>query len=304
MAIHTPPAAAACGLSGQGQPLATHCTDLREPASIAPRPYLHPLRSLAGAAVTEAGPDDHPHHLGLSVAFSDVNGTNFWGGSTFTAASGPRLLANHGTQLPQGWHSSAGADTAGESGSVSWRSAAGDELAVEQRRIQYFAHPEPGSWSLSLSSVIRPAAGVQRLAVSSSAVKGRAGAGYGGIFWRFPCGSGDPVVLSGTGSGAAAAHGSLSPWLSVTMRVDGRPVSVLLSQDAGRLLPWFVRADGYLGAGPAVAWSEPAYVYPHAPLSLGLHAVIHDGAVKTPARALELLHQHPRLTPGSTDRTV
>ena len=69
-------------------------------------------------------------------------------------------------------------------------------------------------------------------------------------------------------------------------------------------LPWFIRAEGYLGAGPAVAWSEPSHSGHNTPLRLGLHAVIHDGAVQTPARALELLHQHPRLSrPGSTDRT-
>ena len=300
LAIHTPSAAAAPGFSVQGQPLATHCTGLRQPATSAPRPYLHPVRSLAGTTVTEARPADHPHHLGLSIAFSDVNGTNFWGGSTYTAANGSMLLANHGTQLPQGWQSS----PQEESGGVSWRSESGDELAVEQRRIQYFAHPEPGSWSLSLSSVIVPSAGVERLVVSSSAVKGRAGAGYGGIFWRFARDSGDPVVLSDAGSGADAAHGSLSPWLSVTMRIDGGPVSVLLAQDPEHLLPWFIRAEGYLGAGPAVAWSEPVHVDRTAPLRLALHAVIHDGPVPTAARALELLQQHPRISrPSSPDRT-
>ena len=309
---HTTPHPAA-GSSLQGHALATHCTALLEPVSSAPRPYLHPVRSLAGATVTEAGPADHPHHLGLSVAFSDVNGTNFWGGSTFTAASGPMLLANHGTQLPLGWQPSVGAEPGGESGGegggesggVSWRSASGEELAVEQRHIRYFAHPEPGSWSLSLSSVIRPGAGVERLVVSSSAVKGRAGAGYGGIFWRFPRGSTEPLVLSDAGSGAGAAHGSLSTWLSVSMCIDGGPVSVVLAQDPEHPLPWFIRADGYLGAGPAVAWSEAAHVDHASPLRLDLHAVIHDGPVPTAGRALELLRQHPRLSPsGSTDRTV
>ena len=300
MAIHTTPAAAAPGFSCLGQPLAIHCTSLQQPDSSAPRPYLHPVRSLAGATVTESEPADHPHHLGLSIAFSDVNGTNFWGGSTFTAANGPMLLANHGTQLPQGWQSS----PEEESGGVSWRSASGEELVVEKRRIQYFVHPEPGSWSLSLSSVIRPAAGVERLVVSSSAVKGRPGAGYGGIFWRFARGSGDPLVLSGAGSGADAAHGSLSPWLSVTMRIDGGPVSVVLAQDCERQLPWFIRADGYLGAGPAVAWDEPARADRVRPLKLSLHAVIHDGPVPTAARALGLLQQHPRINrPSSPDRT-
>ena len=308
MAIHTPPPAAAPGLTGPVSSLGTHCTGRQQPATSAPRPYLHPIRSLGGATVTEAAPADHPHHLGLSIAFSDVNGTNFWGGSTFTAASGPVLLANHGTQVPQGWKSTADGEadggTGSESGAVSWRSHSGGELAVEQRHLEYFAHPEPGTWSLSLSSVIRPAAGVEQLEVSSSAVKGRAGAGYGGIFWRFPQGSADPLVLSDAGSGADAAHGSRSPWLAVSLRIDGAPVSVVLAQDPERPLPWFIRAEGYLGAGPAVAWSEPARAGHNTPLRLGLHAVIHDGAVQTPARALELLQQHPRLSrPGSTDRT-
>lgn len=311
LAIHTTQTTPrpALGFCLQGQALATHCTALGEPVSSAPRPYLHPVRSLSGATVTEAGPADHPHHLGVSVAFSDVNGTNFWGGSTFTAASGPRLLANHGTQLPQGWQSSVGGNPEGEdcaeSGGVSWRSLSGQELAVEQRRIEYFAHPEPGSWSLSLSSVIRPGAGVEQLVVSSSAVKGRTGAGYGGIFWRFPGGSAEPLVLSDAGSGADAAHGSRSPWLSVTMVIDGALVSVVLAQDPKNPLPWFIRADGYLGAGPAVAWSEAAHVDHATPLRLDLHAVIHDGPVPTPGHALELLHQHPRLRrSGATDRTV
>ena len=297
--VHYIHSAEAPGSPHEEQPRATHNTALQEPVNYAPRPYLHPLRSKAGIVVTDAGPADHRHHLGLSVAFSDVNGTNFWGGSTYTAANGPAVLANHGTQIPYGWQ-----QTPGEaSGSVSWLSRNGGEIGVEQRRIQYFHDAGAGAWGLSLSSVIVPAAGIQRLEVSSSAVKGRKGAGYGGIFWRFPESAGEPVVLSEAGTGAAAAHGSLSPWLSIGMVIDGAPVTVLLAQEAGRILPWFVRAEGYLGAGPAVAWDEPAVVDHRNPLKLALHAVIHDGHVSTAAQALQLLNQHPLTNPGSPDRT-
>ena len=88
------------------------------------------------------------------------------------------------------------------------------------------------------------------------------------------------------------------------MRIDGGPVSVVLAQDRERQLPWFIRADGYLGAGPAVAWDEPARADRVRPLKLSLHAVIHDGPVPTAARALGLLQQHPRINrPSSPDRT-
>jgi hypothetical protein len=293
--IDTP--VAARGFAWQEHLLATHNTALQQPASLSPRPYLHPLRSKAGTVVTDAEPADHPHHLGLSVAFSDVNGTNFWGGSTYTAANGPMLLPNHGKQVPHGWQSPSqeGGEehSEEETGLVSWLAADGRELAAEQRRVRYFRSTGPSAWALSLSSVIVPAADVQRLEVSSSAVKGRKGAGYGGIFWRFPESAGQAQVLSEAGTGAGAAHGSGSRWLSIGMHINGAPVTVLLAQDAGRILPWFVRADGYLGAGPAVAWGKPAAADHHNPLKLALHAVIHDGPVPTAAHALELLNQHP-----------
>ena len=298
MATHTIPAAGE-GVSRGGHPLAVHNKDLGQPASLAPRPYLHPVRSLAGTVTTQSEPADHRHHLGLSIAFTDVNGTNFWGGSTYTPDRGPVLLDNHGVQRPYGWQSTPHA----EFGSVSWFSQSGGQLAAEQRRIQYLHHPEPASWSLSLFSVMIPAGGIPRLEVSSSAVKGRKGAGYGGIFWRFPEAAGRPLVLSDAGSGADAAHGSLSPWLSISTVIDGAPVSVVLAHDPGRLLPWFIRTDGYVGAGPSVAWAQPAVVDHKNPLKLALHAVIHDGPVDTRAHALELLQQHPFLSNSSPDRT-
>ncbi len=273
------------------------------PASSSPRPYLHPVRSLAGAVLTEAAPEDHPHHLGLSIAFADLNGTNFWGGSTFTP-DGPAVLPNHGRQVPMGWTDSpTGASPKEATGTVVWRSEQGADVAVEQRSVRCFSHPQPGTWSLSLESVMVPAGNVGRLEVSSSAVKGRAGAGYGGIFWRFPGASSRPLVLSANGEGAAAAHGSRSPWLAISTTIDGAPVSVVLGQ-GGSLRPWFVRTEGYLGAGPAVAWSEKAVADAASPLAQSLHAVIHDGPVDTPTQALKLLQHHPGIPAlRSPDRT-
>ncbi|WP_457967944.1 PmoA family protein [Arthrobacter sp. D1-29] len=308
--VPSPSAALAADQPPAGQSLVTHCTGRALPITSAPRPYLHPIMSLAGTTVTDAEPADHPHHLGLSLAFSDVNGTNFWGGSTFTRGGGPVLLPNHGTQVPWGWQHTAG----GAAGNVTWRSESGKEVALERRSFHYLSHPDPKTWSLSVASVMVPGAGVKELVVSSSAVKGRNGAGYGGIFWRFGACAGEPVILSAAGHGESAAHGSTSSWLSISMRIDGAPVGVVLSQDVLEprihardgegLLPWFVRADGYLGAGPAVAWAEPARATSSRPLRLALNAVIHDGPVETSAHALDLLQQHPRISHTRTpDRT-
>ena len=53
-----------------------------------PRPYLHPVSTLAGTVVTDHLPEDHVWHLGAGVAIQDVDGVNFWGGRTYTRDAG------------------------------------------------------------------------------------------------------------------------------------------------------------------------------------------------------------------------
>ena len=44
----------------------------------APRPFLHPVRTPAGALLTVEAPADHPWHHALWFAIKFVNGENFW----------------------------------------------------------------------------------------------------------------------------------------------------------------------------------------------------------------------------------
>jgi hypothetical protein len=47
--------------------------------SARPKTYIHPLRAPNGFVVTRDGPPDHVHHRGLFLAWSGVNGFDFWG---------------------------------------------------------------------------------------------------------------------------------------------------------------------------------------------------------------------------------
>jgi len=85
-------------LKAAGRPVGRYVTSHRLPARLSPRPYLHPVTTLAGTAVTELTPADHTHHLGVGVAVPDVEGHNFWGGRTYVRDQGPTELDNHGAQ--------------------------------------------------------------------------------------------------------------------------------------------------------------------------------------------------------------
>ncbi|WP_168221200.1 DUF6807 family protein [Actinomadura sp. WMMA1423] len=244
-------------------------------AADAPRPHLHPVRTLGGRVVTESRPDDHVHHLGAGVAISDVDGVNFWGGSTYVRGEGPRMLANHGRQRRRSLRTVDG----GYAEELDWTGPDGTVLATGERTLT--ARPVPariasGAWALDFAFTLTGRTG-RPLVLQSSACKGRVGAGYGGFFWRAPKGSAGLAVFTGEASGEEAVHGSATPWLALTSDAW----SLVFVQTTG-LDPWFVRVAEYPGVGPALAWDEPLTVPER--LERAVTVVVADGRL-APDRA-------------------
>src|SRR5947209_8469657 len=73
------------------------------PANEAPRPYAHPVRSLAGETLTAFRPNDHPWHHALSLTLGSVDGVNFWGGPSYIRDAGYCWRADHGEQIHVRW---------------------------------------------------------------------------------------------------------------------------------------------------------------------------------------------------------
>jgi len=230
-------------------------------AAHAPRPYLT-VTTPGGTAVTDTMPDDHRHHFGVSVTTPDVAGTNFWGGSTFVSGVGPSMLDNHGRQTVE--QQSTSAD--GVRQLITWWDSDGARILTEQRAVDVtsIVGHTALTWRSSLS------AERDGVSIGSSHTNGRPGAFYGGIFWRTPFARADVRTIDGRG--AAAAHGSSSPWLIVS----GPDAALVAATGSG--LPWFVRADGYVGFGPAIAAQSRRAVERGAPLELDLAVVLIDGA--------------------------
>lgn len=234
-------------LQAHGRQVAEYVVAPELPPTSAPRPYLHPVRTLGGTAVTEVAPADHPHHLGVSVAISDLGGGNFWGGRTYVRDAGPSWLGDHGTQRHLGfsWR-----DASGFGESLAWEGPDGVEKAREARSVR--AVELSGCWALDLSFTLTNLTG-EPLPVRSSATKGRAGAGYGGFFWRAPGSAADRRVFTADAEGEDAAHGSTAPWLAMA---SADWTLVFVQHDD----PWFVRVVEYPGAGPALAWEVPLLI--------------------------------------------
>lgn len=240
-------------------------------ARLSPRPFLTATTPL-GTPATQVEPEDHLHHLGMSAALPDVNGTSFWGGRTYVRDHGSTMLDNHGTQRVTEREVRDG--TVVER--VVWLDAQGAALLDEERTITVSAGD--GRWEVVWVS--RLTALEQDVSFGSPQTNGRPGAFYGGLFWRAPF----PVarVRTAEGSGVDVAHGSISPWICL----DAEHASLVGVSTNG--MPWFVRAEGYVGFGPALAVGGRRELPRGETLRLDLAVAVMD---RSPARPAEIADQ-------------
>ncbi|WP_407710014.1 DUF6807 family protein [Arthrobacter nitrophenolicus] len=249
-----------------------------------PRPYLHPVRTLGGTAVTDHQPQDHVWHLGVGVALQDVDGVNFWGGRTYTRETGQYIWRpDHGsiavTETPV-------EETAAVSGSpgrlrerLSWNGPDGAPVLAEDRTWTW-AGVGASVWSLSLEFALSPA-GSKPVSLGSPGSNGRHEGGYGGFFWRLPeCR--DATVWTPAGSGEAGVHGSVTRWLAWAGKFDGgKDATLVFVAPHDATDPWFVRVDGYPGVGQSLAWDAPVIAEPGKPVRRKITVFVADGILAT-----------------------
>ena len=268
------PAGAALATLRVGDVLvATYCDGAALPDTLAPRPFLHPVSTLSGTPVTDAQPEDHRWHLGVSVALQDVGGANVWGGRTHLRGEGYTWRRDHGRQVHTGWRAR---DAGGFTETLDWRGPDGRRLLAEERLLRARPARRPDTWVLDVRSTLRNATDAA-LQLGSPATNGRPGAGYGGLFWRLP-----PVVgarvWTPDAEGEQAVHGSVSPWTAFGAGGE-RPFTVVLAgaDETTRRDPWLVRVDDYPGLGSQLAATEPVHLEPGASTTRCFRALVVDG---------------------------
>lgn len=262
--------------------LFTYVYESKSPPIESPRPYFHPLRTLAGNEVSLFRPYDHLWHIGLSISIANLSGENFWGGTTYTREAGYVQLDNNGRIQHTGWQEISCDDTLHCVERLKWITHTEATWIDEERHIAVSEiNPEAGYWGLDLSfSLVNISR--QPLSFGSPTTEGRPDAGYGGLFWRGPRSFLHGRILAANGLEGPSIMGKRSPWLAYSGWHDGnRTQSTLLfiDQPGNPRYPnkWFVRNDPYACASCAFMFDEYYTLQPDEALKLSYRVVIGNG---------------------------
>jgi len=224
-----------------------------QPLKESPKPYLHPLNSLAGDTLTNFRPNDHPWHHGLAFTLTDVSGFNFWGGPTCRPEDGYKWRDNHGEQRHVAWTKLAAAGNAATlAHTLEWHTPKG-VLFREERTLGVTANFDTQTWALHWQARLVNVSGRELSLGNPHSFGGKPGSHYTGLTFR---GARellddhlDPtikIIAEGGREGLEAVHGAAARWMEWHGQLDEtlRRVIIRFENNSGPL-HWFVRRNGY-----------------------------------------------------------
>ncbi|HLT11073.1 MAG TPA: PmoA family protein [Micromonosporaceae bacterium] len=247
-----------------------------------PRPYFHPMRTLAGDLVSLYRPHDHVWHKGLAWSLPNVGAENFWGGPIYLREGGYQQRSNNGAMRHDGFdrvelHD--GQVTVEER--LTWVTEAGEAWFAEARSMRIAVEPDAGAWVLLFGTHLVNQSG-HDVVFGSPTTQGRPNAGYGGLFWRGPRSFTGGSVHTPAGAGGDELMGVREPWLAFSGRHDdhGRQSTVVMvdaATNAGHPTKWFVRSTPFACFCPAPFFDTEVTLAPGAELALRYAVVVADG---------------------------
>ena len=246
-----------------------------------PKPFFHPLRTLAGNTVTIHRPHDHLWHHGLAMTLTVVNDQNFWGGNTYVHEKGYVALENTGRQTPAALPTISVGDQPSWSQPIDWITFGGERWLAEQRTITLSVNEREGWYRLDFAMAIENVAG-QPLTLGSPTTEGRPNAGYMGLMWRGPRDfTGGRLMMADGRDGKDDLMGERSPWLAFIGNHDEVTASstLIFIDDAstpGYPIQWFCRSTPAMAAF-AFCFDEERSLAPGDSLSLRHSVVVADG---------------------------
>lgn len=235
------------------------------PVVESPKPYLHPVRTLAGDVITLFRPHDHVWHKGIAWSLPHVGEHNFWGGPTYVDGEYVQL-ANNGSAVHRELTAlSATGDRADVAHRLDWISQHGQRV-IDERRALTAVLLDDATWALIFDTAMTNVSG-SALDFGSPTTKGRPNAGYGGLFWRGPRSFTGGIVQSPAGAGADELMGVRAEWLGFRGRHDGSgrwSTIVMVDDPSNPQHPsrWFARSAEFACLCPAPFFDEEVQVSP------------------------------------------
>lgn len=262
------------------------------PAKESPKPYFHPIRTLAGTAVTAFRPEDHLHHHGLCMTLSQVDHHNFWGGRTYQKEAGEYLdMNNNGRQEHAAWDV---LETSNERAvmkeTVRWLSVNGEHLMTDTRQFTISqVNRQDRSYVLDAAFRITNASRRSLTLGNFQSIGGLAGSFYTGFAFRASdrfaeiTDAFEPSLMAAGGrDGVDAIHGASAPWMAMTGHdpaTGAKSTVILIDQPGNPGYPnqWFVRW-GYTQATFPMIADQPMILGGNGTLNLRYRVLIADGA--------------------------
>lgn len=250
----------------------------------AAKPYLHPLRTLAGDLVTGYRPNDHRWHKGLQLAISHLSGHNLWGGNSYVHGQGYlRLPEIVGSMRHDGFDTiDVGPDRLELGERLTWFSGGGEHWADERRTIVVSdVDIDAGRWSLVWSTDVTNARS-EPLVFGSPTTAGRELAGYTGLAWRGPrdFAGGQVVGPEGRPEGTDLM-GQPADWLAFSaVHDDVDRSSGLLFEHAPGNPPeakWMVRSTPFPLVNPSLAFDQELELAPGNAMRRSYRVVVTNG---------------------------
>ncbi|GAA2345177.1 PmoA family protein [Dactylosporangium salmoneum] len=224
-----------------------------------PKPYVHPIRTLAGDVVSVFRPHDHVWHKGIAWSLPHVGEHNFWGGPTYVHGGSYVQLDNNGSAVHR-WMTnlSTDGDTASLAHELDWISQQGD-MVIDEHRTLTAALVDDQTWTLVFDTAMTNVSG-GTLTLGSPTTNGRENAGYGGLLWRGPRSFTGGTVQSPDAVGADDLRGTRAEWFAFRGKHDetGRSSTIVIVDDTGnpRHPPqWFTRSEVFACLNPAPFFS-------------------------------------------------
>ncbi|MBX6767285.1 MAG: PmoA family protein [Actinomadura rubrobrunea] len=244
-----------------------------------PKPYMHPVRTLAGDVVTAYRPHDHRWHKGIQMTASHVSGENFWGGGTYVRGKGYVDLPNVGTMRHEEFTELACGDgRVLVAERLTWHTQAGEHWIDENRAFTVHDVAE-GAWTLTFTTSLRNVRD-EPLVFGSPTTNGRELAGYTGLFWRGPRSFTGGDIIAPDGQGGEEMMGRPAPWLAFVGRHDevDRASTLLFVDPPGARTRWFVRSEPFAAVNPSFAFFDELVLDPGDTLDLAHRVVVADTA--------------------------